>query len=148
VVKLYQIPVKLIKKEKRVPKKVSQPAWYTDDVIAIILASLKEKYITTNESRIHSAVFKLKKEYPEFFNDLIFSGTETHPFSKELERILFRFYQTNTLLTLNPSFDVYLIDDDNKKCIYRHLKGRFSGSESDKINEMTELVESEKLLAI
>ena len=144
---MYKVPLQLIR--KREGSSINpRTKWCSDDVIAIMLASLKTDYITTNESKIHGAVFELKEKYPDFFNDLIFSGTKTHPFSKELERILFRFYQSNILSTLNPSFDVYFIDEPKKKYIIQHLKGRFSAIETDKINKMSALIESEKLLSI
>jgi predicted translin family RNA/ssDNA-binding protein len=91
--------VQFIKKKRKVAStaQTSHTKWYADDVIAVLLASLDTVRITTNVSKIHKAVFELKRKYPEFFEDLIFSGNETHPFSKELETILFRFYQTNVL---------------------------------------------------
>jgi hypothetical protein len=136
-----------MKKKKIVFIKTPRTKWYTDDVIAVLLASLDTQYITTNGSKIHKAVFELKRKYPEFFNDLIFSGNEIHPFSKELETILFRFYQTNVLSALNPSFDVYFIDKDKKIEIKRHLNDRFSKGDKRKIREMSELIKSEKLLS-
>lgn len=134
--------------KKSKSKKVSQPTWYAEDVVAFILASLKEQYITTNESKIHGAIFKLKQKYPNFFKDLIFSGTEDHPFSKDLERILFRFYQSNVISTLNPNFEVYLIDDSKKERIKTHLKSRFSPKETKKLDAMSEMIESEKLMIV
>lgn len=147
MVKLYQIPVKLMQtKKKSTSKKVSQPNWYTDDVIAFILASLKDRKITTNESKIHGAIFKLKQEYPDFFKDLIFYGNGNYQFSKDLERILFRFYQSNVLSTLNPSFEVYLIEKPKKTSIKSHLKDKFSADEIKKLNAMSKTIESENLL--
>lgn len=144
---MYKIPVQLMKKKKIASAKTSRTKWHTDDVIAFLLASLEIEYITTNGSRIHKTIFELKRKYPEFFDDLIFSGNEIHPFSKELETILFRFYQTNVLSALNPSFDFYFIDKEKKTEIIHHLENRFSKEDNGKIYEMSKLIKSENLLS-
>lgn len=115
-----------------------------DDIIAIILALQKEDTFPTNDMKIHSAFHQLKMEYPDFFQDLLFSCGDIYPFSKELERILLRFQQSGIIGSINPSYKKYTLPDAEKKTvIIQHIGNKFSEPEkaqlkliSDKLAEL------------
>jgi hypothetical protein len=59
----------------------------TSLIIAILNMSKLERITTTN-SVINNAFYKLKEEFPEYFNELLFSDNLGKPNSNQLESIL------------------------------------------------------------
>jgi len=118
-----------------------------DDIIAYLLASLKTERIPTDVNKIHSAFFKLKQHFPELFDNLTFSKGDLYPYSKELERILFRFQQSNILGTINPTFEAYIISNKSKEVIQNYYKDKYSDEEKRILLDITEQIEKEGLLS-
>jgi len=112
-----------------------------DDIIAYLFALLQSERIPTDENKIHNAIFELKKEYPDFFEDFVFSRGDVYPHSKDLERILFRFQQSNILGTMNPTFEIYIFPNKSKKVVLEHLSNKFSHKEKETLLKMSRKLE-------
>lgn len=107
-----------------------------DSIIAYLFSSLENEKIPTDEGKLHSSIFELKKEYPDFFEDFTFSQGNIYPFSKELERVLFRFQQSLILGTINPTMEFFTFSDKSKKIVKQHYSDKFNGDERDKLAKM------------
>lgn len=79
----------------------------SSDIIAYIFSLLDSENLPADDKRMHTAMFKLKQEYPDFLKDFIFSRGDVYPFSKELERVLFGFQQSGVLGTINPTLKFF-----------------------------------------
>lgn len=83
----------------------------------------------------------MKESYPDFFSDFVFSRGDIYPYSKELERILFRLQQSNILGTINPSFENYILKKESKKVVLKHLTEKLSSDDRKLLDEMNEKLE-------
>jgi hypothetical protein len=144
---MYKISQKLIPKRMESSERVKlieQITSYrsTDDVVAYLLALLKKETIPTDDETIHTAFYKLKKEYPDFFKDFIFTRGDLFPFSKDLEEILFRFQQSYLLGTINPTYEKYILKSNSKEIIKEKLSERFTPQEKVQLTEMVGKLEN------
>lgn len=110
----------------------------SDDVIAYLFALLGNERLPADDKRIHTAIFELKREYPEFFKDLVFSRGDIYPFSKELETVLFGFQQSDVLGTINPTLKFYTFPEKSRKIVLKHVSKKFSEEEKRTLSEMSE----------
>ena len=108
-----------------------------DSVIAYLFARLKSEILTTDDNTLHSTIFELKKEYPDFFKDFTFSRGDIYPFSKELEGILFRLQQSGVLGSINPTWEFFIFPETSKKIVLEHLSNKFSEQEKKILYEMS-----------
>ena len=108
-----------------------------DSIIAYLFASLDREQIPTAEKKLHSAISELKKGYKtDLFENFTFSRGDIYPFSKELERVLFRFQQSSILGTINPTMEYYKFSSESKEIVKRHYSDKFSGEEKKLLSEM------------
>jgi len=112
-----------------------------DDIIAYLFASVGSEILPTDENKIHTAISKLKESYPDFFSEFVFSRGDIYPYSKELERILFRLQQSNILGTINPSFENYILKKESKKVVLDHLTEKLSCDDRKLLDGMREKLE-------
>lgn len=113
-----------------------------DAVIAYLFALLESDVLPTNDKIIHTAIFELKKEYPDFFRDFVFSRGDIYPFSKELERVLFRLQQSRILGTINPTFEFFVFPKKSKEIVLEHFSSKFSHEEKETLSKMSKGLES------
>jgi ABC-type cobalt transport system substrate-binding protein len=109
----------------------------SEDSIAYIFALLEEENFSAEDRKIHTAIFHLKEKYPSFFEDLIFSRNDLYPFSKELEKILFRFQQSGILTTMNPAMRFYRFPLQSKKRVLDYLSKKFTEKEKQELLEIS-----------
>lgn len=148
---MYKISTKLIPSkmdDKRREKILKEIKSYRapDAIIAYLFALLETEILPTDDNVLHTAISKLKEEYPDFFEDFIFSRGDIYPFSKELERILFRFQQSGILGAMNPTLEFFIFPEKSKKIVLEHLSDKFSQEEKKVLSEASKKLES--LLAI
>ena len=144
---MYKISAKLIppKLDDETRKKISESIKKyrsSDSLIAYLFALQKNEWLPTEDKKIHTALFKLQKEYPDLFGEFIFSRGDLYPFSKELEEILFRLQQSGVLGTINPGFEKYILPNKSKKVILESLSEKLSKEEKEKLEQMTNKFES------
>lgn len=109
-----------------------------DDVIAAIFSFLTVDKIPLDVRKIHSAVFKLKQENPEMFEDFIFSSTDYYPYSSLLERVLFRLQNADLINTVNPGFQKCIVSEESKEHIKKDILPLFRDEEKKKLQKMGE----------
>jgi hypothetical protein len=108
-----------------------------DDVIAVMLSFLDLEQIPSSYRVIHTCVNRLKEEYPELLEEFVFSHGDFYPFSRLLERVLFRLQNSGLINTINPDFDVCVIPIESKKYIKDNILPLFSEEEQRKLKEMS-----------
>ena len=109
-----------------------------DSIIAYLFASLKMEEIPTAENKLHSAIETLKREFQtDLLENFTFSRGDIYPFSKELERVLFRFQQSSILGTINPTMEYYIFPSKSKEIIKHHYSDRFSEEERNLLSRMS-----------
>lgn len=104
-----------------------------DNIIAYLFALLEEEKLPADDEKIHTAISILKQEYPKFFTDFVFSRGDIYPFSKGLERVLFRFQQSGVLGTLNPTMKFFFFPKEKKDIVQKHVeeKEKFNDEEKE-----------------
>jgi hypothetical protein len=113
-----------------------------DDIIAYLFAHLKSEKLPADDETIHTAISKLKQEYPDFFTEFVFSRGDIYPFSKQLERVLFRFQQSGVLGTINPTMKFFIFPEKSKKVVLEHISKKFNEKEKNILLEMSEKLEN------
>jgi|Deesub1362B_J571_1020462.scaffolds.fasta_scaffold03345_3 hypothetical protein len=108
-----------------------------DDVIAAMLSFLETEEIPADYEKIHSAINYLKNDYPELLGEFVFSKGDIYPFSKLLERVLFRLQNGGIISTVNPDFKRCIIPANSRNYIRRNILPLFSDEEKRKLKEMS-----------
>jgi hypothetical protein len=108
-----------------------------DDVIANIFSFLSVNEIPLDNKLLHTAIWNLKKKYPDYFKEFIFSEVDYYPFSSLFERILFRLQNSNLINTINPGFKRCIIEEGSKKYIRENISPLF-GKKNDEIKKIAE----------
>lgn len=139
---MYKISSKLIPEEMDEKKReeISQAIKSyrsPDAIIAYLFALQGSETLPTDDNKIHTAIFELKKEHPDFFIDFTFSRGDIYPFSKELERVLFRFQQSAILGAMNPTMECFIFPKKSKEIVLEHLSNKFSQQEKKILSEMS-----------
>jgi hypothetical protein len=112
-----------------------------DDIIACILSFIKEEKIPLDSQKIHSTFYSLKKQFPDLLNEFSFSENDVYPYSKLLERVLFRLQNSDLISTINPEFRVCIITKESKQFIQERILPLFDESQQKKLKEMAKLFE-------
>ena len=107
-----------------------------DDVIASLLCFCKKKEINSNSRVLHSSIKKLKDDYPEQFEDFIFSRGDIYPFSRDLETVLFRL-ELSGILKTDSDFKNYKISPYTKKEIRKVILPKFSKDRQDRLKKIS-----------
>ncbi|MHA1483601.1 MAG: hypothetical protein ACTSQA_09260, partial [Candidatus Heimdallarchaeaceae archaeon] len=74
-------------------------------------------------------------------SEFVFSRGDLYPYSKELERILFRLQQSKILGTINPSYENYILTNESKEVVVEHLTNKFSECDRELLLEMSKKLE-------
>lgn len=108
-----------------------------DDIIASMLSFLDVDSFPGSARRIQMAVNELKNDYPEILTDFIFSDGDIYPFSRLLERVLFRLESGGIIGMVNPDFERYTISDESKIAVRREIVDKiFPREQKDTLAEM------------
>lgn len=100
-----------------------------DDVIAALLTFLPEKF-SNDPSKIHRKIAELQKrnEYKDLLEGFEFIDYYPYPYSPLLGRILNRLQESRLLSSLNPGYEVYVMESVSKDAIRSSiLKKKLSG---------------------
>ena len=108
----------------------------TDDIVAYLFALQESETFQSDENILHSAFYELKEEFPDFFEEFIFTRGDIYPFSKELENIFFRLQQSGILEIMNPSYEKFIFKQSSKKIVLEHISDRFNEAEKIRLEEM------------
>jgi len=109
----------------------------SDDVIASMICFLDDEEIIADPRTIHISIEKLKGDYPDLLDDFIFSRGDIYPFSRLLERVLFRLQNSGVIQMINPNFDKYRIPQKSKESVKRIILIKFSEEDQEKLEEMS-----------
>lgn len=90
---------------------VQQDVGRTDRVVAYLLATLGIDHWAGKRSQIHSAFYEACKRYRPLLAGLCFTTDGPVPYSKTLERILFRLANAGLIAELNPSYTTMSMSD-------------------------------------
>jgi hypothetical protein len=112
-----------------------------DDVIAAVFSFLRKEEIPLDTQKIHSAFFEIKKKYPGLLNEVIFSANDVYPYSRELEKALFRLGASELISWINPDFKVLKISEKSKKFIHEKILPLFDSIQQETLKKMGELFE-------
>jgi hypothetical protein len=138
---MHQIPSRLKDEEKNNIIKKIQHRITPDDVIAALFSFIDRKEIPLDVQKIHVALYKIKKQHPEMLEQFSFSEKDVYPFSRLLERVLFRLQNSNLISTVNPDFKVCIIPDISKQYVQKHILPLFNEGDQKKLEQMGKLFE-------
>jgi len=123
--------------DERVAASIGAP--HTQDTVAYLLALIPAQALQGKRARIHKAFYEIVKRFPHLLPGLAFSRNSSDPYSKPLERILFRLANAGLLSNLNPTFKEMTMKEEAKDLI----KGEFA---QDMVDREQELLEAAQLL--
>ena len=105
----------------------------SDDVIAALLTFLPDKF-SNDPSKIHRKIAELQKrnEYKGLLEDFEFIDYYPYPYSPLLGRILNRLQESRLLSSLNPDYEVYVMEPVSKDAIRSSiLEKKLSGQRGE-----------------
>lgn len=108
----------------------------SSDVLQAILAGLTSERISRDSIVFQETVYNLSKNHP-ILKRFRFNTSGIHPYSEELERVIYRLECSHALGALNPSYTCYQID---KIKLSESLK-KFSDDEISEIQEISRKLE-------
>lgn len=96
-----------------------------DDVVEGLLGHFEGTAIVKDPERIHRAFCRLKPSFPELFRDFLFDTSGPVPYSRMLDRVLFRLETSTVLGTINPQYVRYEISTDTKAALRNAVQHKF-----------------------
>jgi hypothetical protein len=112
-----------------------------DDVVAAIFFFLEKDEIPLDTQKIHTAFFEVKKKFPELLDEVLFSTKDVYPYSRELEKVLFRLGASDLISWLNPDFKVLRISEKSKNFIREKILPLFDRHQQENLKQMGKLFE-------
>lgn len=108
-----------------------------DDVIAALLTFLPDKF-SNDPSKIHTKIAELqrKNEYKDLLEDFEFIDYYPYPYSPLLGRILNRLQESRLLSSLNPGYEVYVMEDVSKDAIRSSILEKKLSAQHAKLEQM------------
>jgi len=88
-----------------------------DDVILAIFALMDGSNFTASRERLHVAFHSLRQKYPGILSFLVFSTSESFPWSDQLEEILFHLSLYRAMAWDAPDYRTYTMSGKNKAII-------------------------------
>lgn len=142
----YKINPALIKKTQEKISEIDQTQKKTLDVDDILLLSFA--YTTKNvyngsKEEIHKLFNEIKSDYSDEFKEFTFMECEEYPFSKQLERSLFRLQQSQGISIKNPLYKKFEMNNETKQKIIEFFekdKNEYNKEMIKKIAEKIDLV--------
>jgi len=113
-----------------------------DDPVLYVLALLPGERFTSDTRKLHCGFYKLKKEYPDFFEDILFDTNGLFPYSEDIEQVFFRFGVSGVLGRLPPFYNAYEFTEKTKKAVLEHFSDKFSEQEKEILKEMGKKLEN------
>ena len=113
----------------------------SDDIVATIFSLVQTERIPLDVRRIHTAIHELKKKYPEMLTKFTFSQKDVYPFSRLLERVLFRLQNSSLISTVNPDFKICIVSKESKEYVHKNIQPSFSDDEQEKLKQMAKMFE-------
>lgn len=112
-----------------------------DDVIAGMFSFLRTERIPLDVKRIHSAMYRISKEFPGMLEEFIFSRNDVYPFSRLLETVLFRLQNSSLISTINPDFKVCIVPAEAKEFVRKNILPSFNDKEQRDLKKMAQRFE-------
>lgn len=92
--------------------------------------------IPLNIKKIHTAMYEIKKKFPDMLEEFSFSVNDIYPFSRLLERIFFRLQNSSLISTVNPDFKECIVRNQSKEYIQKTVLPLFTKDEQEKLEKM------------
>jgi hypothetical protein len=83
----------------------------------------------------------VKKKFPELLDEVLFSTKDVYPYSRELEKVLFRLGASDLISWLNPDFKVLRISEKSKNFIREKILPLFDRHQQENLKQMGKLFE-------
>jgi hypothetical protein len=107
----------------------------TNDIVHYLLASLPGESITSNDAKIHPAFYKLKQDYPNYFESYLFDINGPVPHCKNLFQDVFTLVLTGCL---NRQYNDYFMSKEHKKIV---LKDEKFSEHKEALQKMSSILE-------
>jgi len=107
-----------------------------DDVVAAMFSFFDSETIPLDVRKIHTAMYEVKREFPEMLKEFSFSENDVYPFSRLLERVFFRLQNSSLISTVNPDFRECIVKNESKKYIRENVLPLFENDEKIKLEKM------------
>lgn len=112
-----------------------------DDIIAAMFSFFKKNEISIEDQKVHLAIYEIKKKYPEMLKEFSFSENDFYPFSRLLEKVLFRLVNSTLIRPIAPDFKMAIVDDVSKRYIRKNILPLFEKKHQRKLSKMGRLFE-------
>jgi len=113
----------------------------SDDVIATMISFLGGEQFPLDSRKIHSAVHEIKTKFPELLAEFSFTRNDVYPFSRLLERVLFRLINSGLVYYIGPDMKVGIISNKSKQHIKKNILPLFGREDQEKLAQMGRLFE-------
>jgi len=141
---MYKVSKPLLQKQRRLTElekgelsKQIKSYKSQSDAVLYAFALLPGDKFPADEKKIHTAFYKLKEAYPEFFDSYSFDTNGTCPYSEKLEQSFFFFMQSGCISIIGPWFANYYMDQKMKDVVLKHLDDKFSPEEKTKLKDIS-----------
>lgn len=120
--------------ERKIPKPFSP-----DDVVAALLTFFPRE-LSNDPAKIHSTIKRLqeREEYRDLLEDFEFLDYYPYPYSPLLGRILNRLQESRLLASLNPGYEMYVIEDISREAIRSGILEKKLAHQRDKLEQIAE----------
>jgi hypothetical protein len=128
--------IERIKRQKNIQQFIAP-----DDIIAVMFSFFEKDKIPLDVEKIHSTICIIKKKYPRMLKEFLFSENDVYPFSRLLEKVLFRLQNSGLIRPIAPDFKTAILDETSKKYIRNNILPLFKREEQKELAEMGKLFE-------
>ena len=112
-----------------------------DDFLAALYLYSDIEEFTSNKEKIHSAIKELIETFSSRVGDLteefVFSERESFPFSKTVEHVLMRLQLSNVIISENPRFYKYRVNNSIKNLLKKEIEKHLGREEVVLLKEMS-----------
>lgn len=118
------------------------------DVIGAIIAYMKVNKFDGSTKTIQNVLFELKnhEDFKNYFDDLHFNKFLLYPYSKKLEKIIFRLNHSTVLKLSNPEYRIFEIDDEVKRNLKIITDEKFDKDAINDIIKMSDFFEQQTMI--
>jgi hypothetical protein len=127
--------------EKQRIREAIQRCITPDDIFAAMISFLKVEDFPLDSQKIHTAVYRVKEKFPELLAEFSFSANDVYPYSKLLEKIIFRLMASDLISYIAPDMRVGIITNESKQYIKKHILPLFDQKDQEKLAQMGRLFE-------
>lgn len=121
-----------------------------DDIVASILIFSGLDAFSANPRIVHTVFSKIASGHPDIeqLGELQFSSGDVFPFSRLLERVLFRLEMCGLITLRNPDYDTYVIKDEVKNKMADKMRKRLEPSLLSKVTDISRSFSTEPVLRL